>query len=1130
MEKLKEIEQAIELSYQLIQPHSGDVEKQQLKSKVTQYLVELERSDEAWKYGLELFLNSNGEIVRFYGLARIVDVLNEDKKFAILSREDRLLLRESIMGWIDRNVMTLGQEKSYVRNKVAVVLSLLLKREYPENWPDAFAWFLAFANKHRDGAFLFLKILEYVTEEIVAFNGNRSAEEIRHNMCIKDEMRKTTLNDIVLFWHTLLTNYNQTDTELIQLCLHVVEEYIGWIELELIVNDKFIPLLYHLLTETTLFRVHSLKCILEIIKKGMDHGRKVELIVNLDILAVLKRECEKNSAQPDSDSDDGDEDEGWGFRENIAIVLNEIGLRLIEARTGLPRDSTHHRIVLEMLSNQVIPLVLQQCLARNEIEAQEGVLDFVNKMFSIIRENLELGLGQGSNALAVRHPNTGGKMINMPPRDPDVELDQIFRKALPEMLPLILQRMVYPPGFTFSVYDEEEAEFEQHRQLLRKIFINITRCAAIDTVLPFLRTVAAETLNPATISSRPPFEIEVALTLLYAFGEGAPTGVTTTTSRTLLQMAQLGNNHRPGKKLVKTAAKSNPNDERKAAEEDARRANAMEIFNGLIAATHRCGLSQHPEPRVVLIYNSCSTRYAGVLLLQYKDLLGPVIEGLVGSGGIKHADMTVRSQACYLLPRAVNVVITELKPFAPELLLVLKEYLMVSFEAVVASTLQEEEQNNPGEYPKQASAITQPMYTVEDTMGLFECASILIGALDKDKASDPSKIKELLGIAMGQVHSGLEQAVHELEQLGSVAQLTEEQNRRQLLLGNLAAECIRAISLLTKAFTSKSSAFVGDSFKGSLDIALRGLGYVPNHDMLRSRIITMLHCLVRCLGKDCLRFTPGIAAKFLEQSNSLQHLLEAVQFINYLIATFKLDLASTMDAMFLPIVRHVVSVLNSVPDPFQIGSPASTPKSDGGGSQVQPSHMGVTTSTEQVEYRSVKRVLFSFFSNVVESKLDIVMYSPTNLPHLPSVLQLVSDAISSFPDASTQKLCVKALISLCKSWLVQENSPGLDASTRNMFVVYLCDTATVASFRATSIPGFSISDIECVQTLDKICSFHQTLGRLIGQHWYQYLVDKALPSISCPHQLAVEYAEKVANEKLTAKQLRNEFKRILLQQ
>ncbi|CAK9092946.1 Exportin-T (Exportin(tRNA)) (tRNA exportin) [Durusdinium trenchii] len=1160
--RLGEIEQAVKLSMELA--HGGG--DAALRGRVMAFIDSQEKAGDAWRVGLELFRKPaapGNEQVRFFGLRLVVATLQEEARYEALTPEERRALRGAVLQWVDARLPHYSQEPAHVRNKVAVIVALLVKRDFPAHWADPFGWLLSTAEKNVHGAEIFLQVLGFITEEVVAYQADRHSDEFKRNMQIKDEMRKGVLTRIVAFWLQLLQNYKATNVELVQRCLSVMEGYIPWIDLNLVVNDQFVPLLFHLVGAEKHLRGYALRCFIEMVRKGMDHKAKVHLIHSLKLCACLKSECERDRPpEPrryekwdpsapwsdqtnslwmfrlgnDDDDDDGadDEDEGYGFRENVSILVNEIGLQLIEARVKLPQqqDAEVHAIILEELSNKVIPLALYECLDHADQNARENCLGFLNKMVSCIREAHEVQLEQSQNALAVRPSRRNAR--NEPV---GVELDQLFREVLPQMLPIISRRVMYPEGFTFDRFDEDEAEFELHRKELCKLFKNVTAVAANEAVLPFLRAAVHITFRPEAAPAASAFMIELVLTQLFWFGDGAPPGVVTLTQRSLLKMAKQGN--RAFTKKTKHITAAVPiNNESKAAAEDERRATARKEFAEIVAQVHRAlrNLSHGQEACVRRVYNEVTTRYAFVLTQTHKDLLPAVLQDMVGRGGIQHGDPVVRSPSCYLLLRIVKFAGIAIQPFAADLLGVLESHLLITYDAVVASTL-EDEQEQAEHFPLQhqvrqqhQQADPKPMFSVENTINLIEIASVLI-ALDAKSA--PNRVKEQLAVVSKPLHASLEEVAATVAQLGPDS--SEAVVRRKYLLGNWACENVRAITSMYKALPHGDAQVVehiAELFQACLEAALRAMGALPTHTGLRSKTVTLLHSYVKTMGERAINVAPAVGLQLLENSRSLEDLLEAIQFITQLIPTFKERLEPALDPVLLRILRHVTGALASREDPFSaeaLRQSAQQSASVSAKGATQPAAGLGALSDYQLEYRKVKRALFMLLGNISENSLDQVLFSPQNSPHLVEVLQFLVDGLGAFPDPQAQKYCCKCLTKLSELWLDAEQRPAMDVSTRNTVGRFVLENAAVASFRATSVTGFSLDDFECVVLLDNIARFHKVLYAKLGHQWLVYLSDNCLQqALNCPQQLAQEYAAQVGDSSLSVKQLRAVFNRLFL--
>lgn len=129
----------------------------------------------------------------------------------------------------------------------------------------------------------------------------------------KDRMRDDCVNTLVEIWYQILGTYRTNMTLLTRECLAVMRPYIStaillsgvgfvpfsyhpvcrhntfasaWIDLSLIVNDKFIPFFFECLSNTQLRR-EACNCITQVVAKGMPPLQKLDLIVRLKVLELV---------------------------------------------------------------------------------------------------------------------------------------------------------------------------------------------------------------------------------------------------------------------------------------------------------------------------------------------------------------------------------------------------------------------------------------------------------------------------------------------------------------------------------------------------------------------------------------------------------------------------------------------------------------------------------------------------------------------------------------------------------------------------------------------------------------------------------------------------------------------------
>ena len=107
---------------------------------------------------------------------------------------------------------------------------------------------------------------------------------------VKDALREFDINQLVQIWFQILQQMHEKQAKLAQHCLQVIDRYINWMPLELVVNDEFMNLFFNFLNVQAL-QNETVDCLYEITKKSMPASKKMELIKGTNLIQVLSQ-CE----------------------------------------------------------------------------------------------------------------------------------------------------------------------------------------------------------------------------------------------------------------------------------------------------------------------------------------------------------------------------------------------------------------------------------------------------------------------------------------------------------------------------------------------------------------------------------------------------------------------------------------------------------------------------------------------------------------------------------------------------------------------------------------------------------------------------------------------------------------------
>lgn len=306
---------------------AGSSVDEAVRARATAFCEQVRHAPDGWAHALRLLEATQQPLPKFYALSTLQEFLGGRSGVAdgtkSISEPARSEVRAVLLSWLRKSADGIGREESYVRTKLGVVIALLIKSDYPERWTTAFEDLFAFLQHGPAMVDLFLRTLHAVDEEIVMYHVDRPADEVEHNVLIKDTMRSTAcIRDTCAALYDVIATYHTALPDLAALGLRTLKLYIGWIEITHVVNEKFLPLLLQCL-QAPLLRAAACECLYEIVNKGMDDNAKLLLLHQLQLFQLLKSVTLEDSS---------DDDE---FPSKVAEVVNAAMVQLLQCFDSL---------------------------------------------------------------------------------------------------------------------------------------------------------------------------------------------------------------------------------------------------------------------------------------------------------------------------------------------------------------------------------------------------------------------------------------------------------------------------------------------------------------------------------------------------------------------------------------------------------------------------------------------------------------------------------------------------------------------------------------------------------------------------------------------------------------------------
>lgn len=219
-----------------------------------------------------------------------------------------------------------------LKNKLSRTLFLLFYQTYQSTWPDFFDSFTSLLRPAQDQplnsrtADLYLRLLHEISTELsdTGLRLNRPFTRMAKDGVMRDAIRERDAPKIALTVFSILSeclspaSTDRTYSDLVELSIKVLADFVSWIDINLIISPESIPVLYQALQLPSMnVRTAVADCLIETCAKGMPGSDKLKLIQFLNLHSVL---TEMVGALPKKGSEEEEH-----FREKLAKLLNVVG-------------------------------------------------------------------------------------------------------------------------------------------------------------------------------------------------------------------------------------------------------------------------------------------------------------------------------------------------------------------------------------------------------------------------------------------------------------------------------------------------------------------------------------------------------------------------------------------------------------------------------------------------------------------------------------------------------------------------------------------------------------------------------------------------------------------------------------
>ncbi|KAJ1570901.1 hypothetical protein NDA11_005398 [Ustilago hordei] len=891
----------------------------EVTSQALQFLEHLKTiTHQSWSLGWSVWSARNAEDnapkyspnARMFALMLVDDFLgnrismSSDPAAAVASLQQsaiEYIQKEYVAGSGDAQV-------SFIKNKFAQVLSVLLLQTY--NLPPPYTLLPTLLSMFRahpaaspsQASTSQLPLNPYTTDLIlrvlhdlsitlgsdVSLRAVRSKERLQRDAVIRDEIRANHASNIAdSLWRVVEQAFTRVNLgqqaadpttsagvrsmtfahalDLTAAATKIIQDYVSWIDITLVVTNETIALLFNLLHHPIpKLATAAADALHGIISKGMKPADKLRLVQALNLAQVITPLQSRTRTGHSAEKGQSDRsDSNIDFRQHLAHLTNGLILEICKIlEESAAEDST--KVAAEALLDSVYPLLLS-FLSDEYDDTSEQMFSGVNMILAIYKKARRRG----------------------------AELTAARAEFLSNLIRVALQKMKFDdesewPAISFGAADdddeeeeeeEENADFLEMRKNLQTI---VGAIAAIDDKLfstsvaqLVLSTFASFETNPTGLSWQ---QIELALYVIHFYGDVMTTATATPkvglSPAMFVQSPQAGCKGRAPKLGNEALANL-----------------ALSNLGEMVQKLVQSNVSSFPHPAVQLQYFECLVRYSNFFAARSASV-SDALPTFLDWRGVHHEKLGVRKRVNYLLYRFLRdlrAVAAVPLDFVQRLLQGLQDLLVVQAELPEVA---------PDEDPLIKATASAGYF--DSQLYLFETSGILISLLN----NAPNDQLVLLKAISEPLSEQMQQAVQSFQR-----------NRSDLASVLQVHHLMLALSSLSKGFpdvnpnsSQPEPQWVG-VFKSITEQVLVSTSLMKEFSVVREAARGAFARIVSTCGKAVLPYIPALIDALLSQVTS-QELVDFVNFLSLVVNKYKDDVKSTVDQLLLILVERIFYFLN----------------------------------------------------------------------------------------------------------------------------------------------------------------------------------------------------------------------------
>ena len=994
----------------------------------------------------------------------------------------------------------------FMRNKLAQVIVAIAAEEYPATWPGFFSDVLSALQENPASVDCFSRIMISIHEDIISLEVPRSAAGAKASMTFKDAMRDNALEQVAASWHQMLLIFKSSDPGLVALLLSGVERYVNWIDISLVANERFMPILFEVLNSDHsthgVAQVSAVGVLAEMVGKKMEPGVKLNLIQGLGLVPLAAQWAE--TGLPGMMSCVPSEVEDQELAVVSAKLLVNLATEILDAWKKVENSVISLQTVGVSLDDEAVLEATASCQTATLM--MEQLFPAVVMAFRIPKDDVSVIVAPFMLSYVSR--------IKLVSKRANGELSPVVHAQLVALLEAAAvcarfdsNMSLYPVDYAsmeeMVIAEEEEQSVSTRRQDLFSLFRNTSKLvptAAYELVVNMLNNSligrgaanlpgAVSVVGGTTGASQGTSnwqDAEIALSLFYQLGEGMTEDVLKSGAHPLVELA----------------------------------AGIIQLDDSV--ATHRL---------VALALLEACARYAKVTLFR-PALLPSLASKFFGSAGLGHPASTVPPRAAYLLCRTVKTLRQTISAISRDLLCALMPHL----EAIARSPIGNQSFQAKSSYSRPSGLASAGasasvgvsgagVSTPDDRLFAFEAAGLLVG-FSSDEETQVEWLQALSRPLIEQLQRadrGGDGVASSDPSISPTAAADKRLNEQRIQAGHdqtflyqasLCRQCMEALTRISKGFAPKMCASrpkLTQALLEPLGPAVKAVKALSAFKEFRSKFLAYVHRLVECLGEPIVPLLPSVFWALDHPQMDAGDFKDLLVLVNQIVVRFTSN-QTIIDSMVVPLFADCSSKVHEY-----LGNDWDW--------SMRTALEGVedqgTGSTEELRERAeLQKQYYSIVNSVSQCTpiIDRVLSRDS-----PAVSDVFRGAVSNM-DPTVRKLCIATLSGIVLHWA--RTQPLVEV--KEVVSRFGCDVLVFGLLVKPEAGGIDIRDAGSIGLLSEIANQVKLLAanERVGDVFLSAVVETATTRYGWTQEIAAELVSQIRT--LDGRALRSYLKSMVI--